>query len=272
MPRPLDYLITNDDGIHAPGLLALRNAYRNRARFLVAAPSSQRSAVGHAITIHRPIICDEVPLAGGGTGWSIDGTPADCVKLALGELATSRPRFVLSGINFGDNLGINVYYSGTVAAALEGAFCGLPSFALSLATKSDPLFTEAAKTARWIVRKFAPLIDGTPICLNVNIPNVPFRKIRGVRIARQAHTPYEDLFHRRRDPRGRVYFWMDGSKAPAKPGRARGHEMTDVDSVRAGYVSITPLRLTMTCEATFESLAGSIAMRPGRTDARRPVR
>ena len=255
MPRRLDYLFTNDDGIHAPGLSALRQAFRGRGAAFVAAPSSQRSAVGHSITIHKPITCEEVALAGGGRGWSLDGTPADCVKLARSELVTREPRFVLSGINFGANLGTNVFYSGTVAAALEAAFLGIPSFALSLATKVDPHFEDAGRIARRVVEEFAPFVEGSAVCLNVNIPNLPARDVRGVRFTHQAATPYTDHFHRRRDPRGRLYFWMDGDRGLSRNGHPAPREMTDIEAIRQGYVSITPLRLTLTCETTFERLA-----------------
>lgn len=255
MPRPLDYLLTNDDGIHAPGLVALRSAFEGRTRTAVAAPLSQRSAVGHAITIHKPITCDPVPLGRGRQGFAVDGTPADCVKLALCELLPAPPRFVLSGINFGANLGVNVFYSGTVAAAMEAAFAGIPSFAISLCTKEAPLWKDAARTAWKVVQEFAPFVAGTPVCLNVNIPNIPASRIRGVRFAHQAPVSWEDSFHRRQDPRGRTYFWMDGDQIDVKKRRPASHNPTDIEAVKSGYVSITPLRLSLTCEDTFRKLA-----------------
>jgi len=254
MPTRPAYLLTNDDGIHAPGMAALRNAFRGRDRFVVAAPAGQRSAVGHSITIHHPIPCDRVRLADGGSGWAVDGTPADSVKLALAELIRPSPRFVLSGINFGANLATNVFYSGTVAAAMEGAFLGLPAFALSLCTRVNPRWADAAVIARRVVEEFTPFIEGTPVCLNVNIPNLPARSIRGVRFTHQARSPWADEFHRREDPRGRLYFWMDGDRTLSKRSGAAPVEMTDVEAVDQGYVSITPLRLTMTCEETFARL------------------
>ncbi|MEK7468261.1 MAG: 5'/3'-nucleotidase SurE [Planctomycetota bacterium] len=254
-PRPADFLLTNDDGIHAPGLAALRAAFEGRVRTTVAAPASNSSAVGHSITIHRPISCDPVPLGRGRRGFSVDGTPADCVKLALCELFPRPPRFVLSGINFGANLGVNVFYSGTVAAALEASFAGIPSFAMSLCTKSAPRWKDAGVIARRVVDEFAPFVEGTPVCLNVNIPNLPVSRIRGVRFTHQAPVAWEDAFHRRLDPRGRTYFWMDGDQVASRNGRAARHNPTDIEAVRMGYVSITPLRLSMTCEATFERLA-----------------
>ncbi|MCE9584330.1 MAG: 5'/3'-nucleotidase SurE [Planctomycetes bacterium] len=255
MPRPLDFLLTNDDGIHAPGLVALRSAFESRTRTAVAAPASQRSAVGHSITIHHPILCDSVPLGGRRHGFAVDGTPADCVKLALCELLPAPPRFVLSGINFGANLGVNVFYSGTVAAAMEAAFAGIPSFAISLCTKENPRWKDAAVIARKVVEEFAPFVEGTPVCLNVNIPNIPAAKIRGVRIALQAPVAWEDSFHRRQDPRGRTYFWMDGDQVHRKRKGVAPHEVTDIEAVLAGYVSLTPLRLSLTCEDTFRKLA-----------------
>lgn len=254
MPPRTEYLLTNDDGIHAPGLAALRTAFEGRARTIVAAPASQRSAVGHSITIHKPIPCDPVPLGRGRRGYAVDGTPADAVKLALCELLPSPPRFVLSGINFGANLGVNVFYSGTVAAAMEAAFAGIPSFALSLCTKIDPLWKDAAKVARSVVAEFAPFVEGTPVCLNVNIPNIAASRVRGVRITRQAPVAWEDFFHRRQDPRGRTYFWMDGDQGEPRRARPAPHDLTDIEAIRRGYVSITPLRLSLTCEDTFHRL------------------
>ena len=258
MPRSTDFLLTNDDGIHAPGLTALRAAFEGRVRTAVAAPAFQRSAVGHSITIHKPINCDPVPLGRGRKGFAVYGTPADCVKLALCELLPKLPRFVLSGINFGANLGVNVFYSGTVAAAMEASFAGLPSFAISLCTKADPRWKDATTIARRVVEEFAPFVEGTPVCLNVNIPNIPASKIRGVRFTRQAPVSWEDSFHRRKDPRGRTYFWMDGDHVVSKNGRSAKHSITDIEAVRQGYVSITPLRLSLTCEDTFERLAAKL--------------
>lgn len=253
MARAIDYLLTNDDGIDAPGLRALRSAFERKFATTVAAPASQRSAVGHSITIHRPITCETVGLGGGRHGYAVDGTPADCVKLALCELLKKQPRFVLSGINFGANLGVNVFYSGTVAAALEASFAGIPSFAISLCTKSEPLWKDATAMARKVVQEFAPFVEGSAVCLNVNIPNIPVAKIRGVRFTHQAPVSWEDSFHRRSDPRGRTYYWMDGDQVE-KNGRPRPREMTDIEAVRKGYVSVTPLRLSLTCEATFAKL------------------
>ena len=264
MPSNADFLLTNDDGIHAPGLVALRAAFEGRVRTAVAAPASQRSAVGHSITIHKPITCDPVPLGRGRRGYAVDGTPADCVKLALCELFPKPPRFLLSGINFGANLGVNVFYSGTVAAAMEAAFAGIPSFAISLCTKQDPRWKDATAIARRVVEEFAPFVEGTPVCLNVNIPNLPASRIRGVRFTHQAPVSWEDYFHRRLDPRGRTYFWMDGDQVASKNGRPAPHDLTDIEAVRRGYVSVTPLRLSLTCEDTFERLAAR-KRRPGIT-------
>lgn len=264
MPRRPDYLLTNDDGIHAPGLVALRAAFEGRSRTAVAAPLSQRSAVGHSITIHQPISCDSIPLGRGRHGFAVDGTPADCVKLALCELLPAPPRFVLSGVNFGANLGVNVFYSGTVAAAMEAAFAGIPSFALSLCTKTEPRWKDAIVIARRVVEEFAPFVEGTPVCLNVNIPNIPASQVRGVRITRQAPVAWEDYFHRRQDPRGRTYFWMDGDQALSKSRRPAPHNLSDIEAIRRGYVSVTPLRLSLTCEDTFVRLGSRPASRARR--------
>jgi 5'-nucleotidase len=266
----LDCILTNDDGIHAPGLDALREGLPWRSRALVVAPSGQRSAVAHSITIHHPIACDPVRYPDGRRGWSVDGTPADAVKLGIQELASSPPRFVLSGINYGANLGVNVFYSGTVAAAREACFAGIPSFALSLCTKSAPRWRDASAWAWRVVTELSALVAGQPLCLNVNIPNLPYDEVKGILFTCQAHTPYADRFHRRRDPRGRLYFWMDGDRTLAGREARNGRLTSDIAAVRDGYVSVTPLRLTLTCDLSVARLgAGGRVPKGGNARARR---
>jgi len=239
-PR-LHVLISNDDGIDAPGLEALVREVREFAHVTVVAPDRQQSAVGHAITMNFPLRV--VPHKKGSEffGYAVTGTPADAVKLGVGCLLKRRPDMVLSGVNHGSNTAISVIYSGTVSAATEGTILGIPSIAISLTTHREADFTYAAKFGARLVRTVARhgLPRGT--LLNVNIPAIPEAKIRGVRVTRQGASVWDDSFEVRRDPANREYFWLTGrlKVTDTKP---------DVDevAVRQRYVSITPIRYDLT--------------------------
>jgi len=206
-------LLTNDDGIHAPGLFALYEALKSDHAVHIVAPESEMSAVGHGITLTSPIMVQDVRKNGTFFGHAVKGTPADCVKIAVQELLDSPPDIVLSGINMGANVGVNILYSGTVSAATEGAFLGIRSAAISLATLKDPDFRFAASFSKEIIRFMmeSDLKDGT--ALNVNIPAVRPEKIRGVCLARQGTSRFEERFERRNDPRGNVYYWLMGENS-----------------------------------------------------------
>jgi 5'-nucleotidase len=234
-------LVTNDDGIAAPGIDFLAIALQKIGEVVVVAPDSERSAVGHAITLSDPIRVTDYSKNGLWRGYAVSGTPADCVKIAVGAILERRPDIVVSGINLGSNAGINVIYSGTVSAATEGTILGIPSIAVSLTTYTDPYFQTAAdfaiRMARIILDK--PLPERT--LLNINVPNVPPDKIRGVRITRQGMANFAELFDRRVDPRHRVYYWMDGKKAEL----AEGEDVDDV-VIRQNQISITPIKYDLT--------------------------
>lgn len=234
-------LLSNDDGIHAPGLAALYEAVKDLGEVIVAAPDSQMSAVGHAITLSDPIKVAEVAMPAGWTGYAIGGTPADCVKLAVEALLDRPPDMVISGINLGPNAGISVIYSGTVSAATEGTILGIPSMAVSINTFKEPRWETAARVAR----QFARLIlrEGLPrdTLLNVNVPNIPHAELKGVRYTAMGRSQFREVFHRRTDPRGNVYYWMDGEME-----LAAGQSDTDVQALEAGYVSATPLHFNLT--------------------------
>jgi 5'-nucleotidase len=234
-------LISNDDGIHAPGIAALYDAVKDLAEVHVVAPESERSAVGHAITISNPLKTKKVFRNGEFFGYAVEGTPADCVKLALSALLPEPPDFVISGINLGPNAGISVLYSGTVSAATEGTVLGIPSMAISLNTFTDPIWETAQQVARAMLLRLQA--DSLPqdTLLNVNVPNIPFADIKGSRITRMGRSRYIETFERRTDPRGNVYFWMDGELALLE--EAAG---TDIDALAAGYVSLTPLGFDLT--------------------------
>lgn len=244
-------LLTNDDGIYAPGLRALRQELRKLGEVTVVAPATEQSAVGHSITLLTPLLVQPVfDPDGSPLGWAVEGKPADCVKLALVELLEETPDLVVSGINAGSNVGINVLYSGTVAAAIEGAFFGITSIAVSL-EYSDPIyldFGEAARIARQLIER---LINqrGAGQLFNINIPSLDRGSPKGVRIVPQGVVRYREQFQRRTDPRGRVYFWTMPELVPleSKPD-------TDVTALAEGYITITPLRFDLTDYRLLESL------------------
>jgi 5'-nucleotidase len=243
-------LLTNDDGIHAVGLRALQRQLRRGHSVSVVAPDRERSAIGHAITLHQPLRAVPVELEAGLRGWAVDGTPADCVKLALNEILDAPPDMVISGINAGANVGINLNYSGTVAAAKEAALQGLPAMAVSAGGGGEARFEEAARfTAR-----FAPRIAlrGIPpgSFLNVNYPAQPMTRTAGVRVSRQALGGLRDRFERRVDPRNRVYFWPGADQLPG----AAGEPDSDHAALSAAFVTITPIRCDMTDYDLLEEL------------------
>ncbi|MDZ7289840.1 MAG: 5'/3'-nucleotidase SurE [candidate division KSB1 bacterium] len=242
-------LITNDDGIFAPGLYALYESLRIIADVSVVAPDSEKSAVGHAITISDPLRVTPFEKFGKFFGHAVNGTPADCVKIAYYALLDRKPDMVVSGINYGSNTGINVIYSGTVSAATEGTILGIPSFSISLTTFVDADFTFAAKFAA----KLVPLIlaHGLPkgTFLNVNVPNVPEAQIRGVAITRMGMSLYDDKYDKRVDPRNRVYYWLTGSKLDCEHS-----EEVDDGAIQKNLVSITPIHYDLTNHRALEEL------------------
>jgi len=242
-------LITNDDGIAAPGIHALVLALREIGDIAVVAPDSEKSAVGHAITLSDPIRVSDFTKNGQWQGYAVSGTPADCVKIAVGALLERRPDLVVSGINLGSNTGINVIYSGTVSAATEGTMLGITSMAVSLATYTNPDFGPAAQFASQLARLV--LRHGLPerTLLNVNIPNVPAAEIRGVRITRQGMANFAEEFDKRVDPRQRVYYWMDGKKEEIKAG-----DDVDDEAIQQNIISITPVKYDLTNYAAREYL------------------
>ena len=246
--KPL-ILLTNDDGIGAPGLYALVREIRKTADAVVVAPASERSAVGHAITISTPLRVVEYERDGTFFGYAVKGTPADCVKIAVWALLKRRPDAVVSGINLGPNTGINTIYSGTVSAATEGALLSIPSFAVSLATYHRPDFRYAAKFARKLVKVL--LREGLPpgVYLNVNVPACPEREVQGVRITRQGMALYREEFDRRTDPQGRVYYWLTGQKVNKEK-----ESNVDDGAILSKCVSVTPVHYDLTKYECIEPL------------------
>ncbi len=233
-------LLVNDDGVFAPGLTALANSVQDLSEVTILAPHQERSGMSQAITVNAPLRLTKVE-----GGYMLDGTPADCVKMALQGLKLT-PDFILSGINYGSNLGWDVLYSGTVAAALEGVLQGVPSVAFSLCGSA-----EFFETASLIVRKLLfeepgllvrPGLIPADGVLNINIPALPLEEIKGLRITRLGVRNYHGVMQRREDPRGNEYYWMGGEPIP------QDSEELDIDlvAVEQGYVSITPLKFDTT--------------------------
>jgi len=243
-------LLTNDDGVNSPGLLALKQALAAVGEVAVLAPDHNWSAGGHVKTMHKPLRVQEVRLADGSPALTSNGGPSDCVALAVLGVLPFTPDLVISGINPGSNLAQDMTYSGTVAAALEGWISGISSIALSLAVndKSAPDFRCAARFGATLARHVLER-GAADVLLNVNVPSVPCEEIAGVEITRLGHRVYRDVLIEREDPRGRKYYWIGG-----QPPEGVAEEGTDVAAVAAHKVSITPLQLDLTAYARLDEL------------------
>lgn len=237
----MNILITNDDGIHAPGIFAIKQALEMIADVLVVAPDTERSAVGHAITLSDPLRVSEIHKENSFFGYAVNGTPADCVKLGLRCLSEKSIDVVVSGINMGPNTATNIMYSGTVSAAAEAVIMGVPGLAVSLTSFDTPEFEYSCSLAQQLVKKIVEngLPEGT--LLNVNVPPLKPDEIEGIVITRQGKGRYEEFFDKRIDPNNRIYYWMTGKRMNLD------HE-DDVDDVviRQKKVSITPIRYELT--------------------------
>ena len=247
-------LVSNDDGIDAPGILALAGAMTALGRVYVVAPVSEQSAVGHAITVRNPVRAHarRFDVAEGEvTAFSVTGTPADCVKLAVNQLLPRHPDLVVSGINRGPNTAVNVIYSGTVSAATEAAILGIDSVAFSLCDWTSDDYAAAARVAQSVAGRV--VARGLPpgILLNVNIPALPFDEIRGFDVTRQARSRWEESFNERVDPFNQPYYWLTGRFVNLDEG-----ENTDLDAIDRGYVSVTPIHYDLTAYEYLEQLKG----------------
>ncbi len=234
-------LLTNDDGIYAPGLAALEDAVNNEFRTLVVAPSTEQSGVGHGITFLSPLTAKEVSRGEKRCGWAVDGSPADAVKLGVSEICPQRPDLIISGINAGLNAGINVLYSGTVAAAIEGSFFGITSIAVSLEWDDQMNFERAAQFASGLVKKLISLRPPAGSLFNINIPTAALVETPEVRVVPMSVARYGEAFERRVDPRGRDYYWA--SNDPPPPPSAQD---SDVTALAEGVITITPLEYDLT--------------------------
>lgn len=242
-------LLTNDDGIHAPGLMALYQELHEDFDVRVVAPEVEMSAVGHAITLSSPLRVRPVNRGGAFFGYAVSGTPADCVKIAVQEILETPPDVVLSGINLGANVGVNVLYSGTVSAATEGAFLGIRSAAISLDALQEPDYGFAAGFSRELIRYLTEngLRPGT--ALNVNIPALEPSRIAGVAVTRQGISRFKERFDRRIDPRGNAYYWLTG-EIPVEP----ENPDTDGAALKENRITITPIHYDLTSVEDLERL------------------
>lgn len=244
-------LLTNDDGITAPGILAMYRGLLELGEVHVVAPETVQSATGHGITLSKPLLTSRVTIAPGVIGTSIDGRPADCVKLAVSQILPRPPDLVVSGINSGANVGINVLYSGTVAAAVEAGFLGLPAIAVSLLLKSDVVadYDRAARDTLPVIRDLlARGLAGGDVA-SVNLPALRDNETpAGVKYCRQCTRPWTDTYDRRQDPKGRAYYWNSSVFTLSTT-----ESDTDVAYLRDNYITVTPLQFDLTQHRLLET-------------------
>ena len=238
-------LVSNDDGYQAPGLLCLAAALKELAEITVVAPDRDRSGASNSLSLKNPLYVTRHD-----NGFhSVEGTPTDCVHLAITGLLEREPDMVVSGINSGPNVGDDVIYSGTVAAAMEGRFLGLPAIAISQAAPCPQHFDTAARVAVWLVRRLRERPLPPDSILNVNVPDVPWEQLAGFRVVRLGHRHKSEPVVKSIDPRGRPIYWV----GPAGPEQDAGPD-TDFHAVRAGYVAITPLQVDLTRHGALTTL------------------
>ena len=242
----MEILVVNDDGILSPGLQVLAEACRAVGNVTVVAPDREQSAQSHALTLTRPLR----PVRRPDGSWQVDGTPTDCVVLAIEALMPVRPALVISGINHGPNMGEDVLYSGTVSAATEAMVLGIPGVAVSFAGRRDDLIPGYGALVERIVRRLCELDDFPhDTLLNINLPPVPVDEVKGIRVARLGSRYFSESVARQHDPWGREVLWIGGGKIVWT-----GEGDTDHAAVAAGYVSVTPLKLDLTNHQLLETV------------------
>lgn len=247
--RPL-ILVTNDDGISSPGIIALVEAVKELGNVVVIAPDKPQSGVGHAITINATLRLNKTNFHNVKEEYSLSGTPVDCVKMATDRILKHKPDLIVSGINHGSNISINVIYSGTMSAAIEGAIDGIPSVGFSLMDYSiNADFSTSKEVVKVVCRNI--LSKGLPgaICLNVNIPPLKLSELKGIKVCRQAKADWKEIFEERKDPYGRSYFWLTGEFVDMD-----GKNDTDVWAVKNSYASVVPVQFDMTGYSSLSAL------------------
>jgi 5'-nucleotidase len=235
-------LVTNDDSVNAKGIQSLVKIASTLGTVIVVAPNKPQSGMGHAITLSDPIRLNRVAMFGEVEAYSSSGTPVDCVKLAIYEVLHRKPDLVLSGINHGENSSTNVLYSGTMSAAIEGAMEGIPSIGFSLSTYSDD--ADFMQYEEFISKLISSALENefpAHTCLNVNIPNLPAKEIKGIQICTQAHAFWADRFDKREDQFGRPYYWLTGDFGEVNP-----REDSDLHALNEGYISVVPTQFDLT--------------------------
>jgi len=251
MPKKPLILVTNDDGITAPGIRTLIEVMKTVGDVVVVAPDSPQSAMGHAITVNSTLFVEKVKVdKGNQLEYSCSGTPADCVKLAVDQILERKPDLCVSGINHGSNSSINVIYSGTMSAAIEAGIEGIPAIGFSLLDYSWNANFEATKS---FVKKITEnvLKEGLPknVVLNVNFPKLPKQELKGIKICRQARASWQEEFDKRTNPQGRVYYWLTGKFVNLDHG-----EDTDEWALKNGYVSVVPVQFDLTAHHCIQTL------------------
>ncbi len=240
-------LLTNDDGVNSEGILTLRNHLLKKHDIFIISPERERTCVAHAITLHKPLRIKEIAAG----IYSTNGTPADCVYLGVKVVLKRPPHLIISGINKGPNMGQDVNYSGTVAAAKEGAFMRIPSLAVSLCARDNFRFNDAVKIVERIIKNICDI--GTPdnTFLNINIPNLPMKQVKGFMVTRLGKRIYNDAVVERLDPRGGRYYWIGGNGENYE--HIRG---SDFYAIEKGYISITPMDLDMSSTRSMRRYKG----------------
>ena len=241
MERPL-ILVTNDDGVTAPGIRALVEMAKEFGEVYVVAPDSPQSGMGHAVTLNSTLFCDEIEVDEEVKEYACSGTPVDCVKLAVSQILPRKPDLCISGINHGSNSSVNVIYSGTMSAAVEAGIEGIPAIGFSLCDFAYNADFKAGE--KFIKRVTAEVLKNKlpkGVVLNVNIPKLKEHEIKGIKVCRQADAKWEEKFDKREDPRGRTYYWMSGEFKNLDKG-----DDTDERALEEGYVSVVPVRYDLT--------------------------
>jgi len=247
----LKILVTNDDGIDAPGIQVLAEALKELGEVTVVAPLKEQSAVGHGITMQIPLRVTKYQKNGKFFGYAVSGTPADCVKIGIRNILKEKPDLVVSGINHGSNTAINIIYSGTVSAAREAAIMDVPSIAISLTNHEATDFTYSGKIARLVASKLIGKDLPVGTLLNVNIPDIPAEQIKGILLTKQGKSKWDDIYEERKDPYGRAYYWLTGTLVEVD------NQMdTDQFAIKNNYISVTPIHFDLTDYETFEKMKG----------------
>ncbi len=239
-------LVSNDDGVYSDGIRILAKVLKGLGKVTIVAPDQERSAASHSLTLHRPLRVKKLEE----DIYCVDGTPTDCITIGVNEILPRHPDILVSGINKGANLGDDVHYSGTVSAALEGGIMGIPSVAISMMPGEHYYFETAAHFVVRLTRKI--LKSGLPagIILNVNVPNVPVKQIKGYQFTRQGKRDYGDIIAERLDPRGKKYYWIGGNMMGFKDIKG-----SDCNAVLEHSISITPIRVNLTDHESLENLS-----------------